>query len=204
MCVYYVFYVYVLFFKGRYVTLSCTLTLIFETHSSDRIAEELDRSMDVKLYTMLEILANLPATSPCPSQTKAFRQQVANHIQFTKKQLQEAYMVESVEAVQEMCTTYHFTSNVRENVAGAGMIFLTSKGNISMGKGEATTFHLVLSCATLLENALLEVPYSSVGILPAHNDVVLGPSQLHLDETYKILVNNYPLLCIGHTDVQLR
>ena len=85
MCVYYIFYVFGFFFKGRYVTFSCTVTLIFETHSSDAIAKELDRSMDVKLHTMLEILLRLPAISPCPNQTKTFRQQVSNHIQFTKK-----------------------------------------------------------------------------------------------------------------------
>ena len=160
--------------------------------------------MDVSLITMITILSPLPN---CPEFDVKFRRQIANFMQATKHHIGHSYMTETIQGVKLLWETYHFSSNVRDNVIGEDMIFLTPKDKISMGEGENRTFHLVLSCRTLLENVKVQVPYTSVMQLPAHfcGDLPpIGPAQLHIDETYRVLKNNYPVFSFGCADVQLR
>jgi len=196
--VHYVFYTMYIFHNLRAV-----MCLNFETRSSsDSLQGQLDISRDVSLNVMLAALSRLP--EGCPAQTPYFRHQVSNFVQATKKVMEKAFMNETVQGCKLMCNKYYFESTVRQHVPSDAMIFLTKKDEISKGEGKEMNFHLVLSCKALLENVQMTLPYSSVGSLPAHNNVSVGPAQAHLDETHKLLVNNYPLCCVGHSDVQLR
>ena len=171
--------------------------------SSESIRDHLKVSMDLNLNSMVTLLLRLPAATPCPPLTVHVRLQIANLMQATKQQMGHVYMAETVEGVKSLWDIYHFSSDIRSTVSGQDMIFLTPRDDISMGEGENRTFHLVLSCQDLLENARLRVPYSSVvGWLDGLP--LFGPAQLHLDETYKVLLNNFPLFSLGHADVQLR
>jgi hypothetical protein len=165
--------------------------------------------MDVDLNSMVTLLLRLPAATPCPQLTVHVRLQIANLMQATKQQMGLVYMAETVEGVKSLWDTYHFSSEIRSTVSGQDMIFLTPKDDISIGEGENRTFHLVLSCQDLLENARLIVPYSSVVQVADYEGSLdglplFGPAQLHLDETYKLLLNNFPLFSLGHADAQLR
>ena len=195
----------------RYVTmLLCMLCLLFDKYhkrsqSPEFIVDTLRTSRDVKLQTMLSILSlQLPATSPCPSHTVQFRRQVSNFLQVTRQQMEQTYMAESVEGCQAMCDEYHFSSNFRRNVTREEMIFLTNASDISTGDGADKTFHLVLSCRALLENVRCTVPYPAVCTRPADDGSIIGPAQVHLDETHKVLLNRFPLFAVGHANVQQR